>query len=39
MLRALLYRHQLSLQSDSLFSQNHIHYYIYWKNTENYYLT
>ena len=39
MLRTLLYRHQLSLQSDCLFSPNYIHYYIYWKNTENYYLT
>ena len=43
MLRTLLYRRQLSLQSECLFSQNYIHYdetvLIYWKNTENYYLT
>ena len=26
MLRTLLYRHQLSLQLDCLFSQNYIHY-------------
>ena len=43
MLHTLLYRHQLFLQSDCLFSQNYIHYHetvlIYWENTENYYLT
>ena len=43
MLRTLLYRYQLSLQSDYLFSQNYIHYdenvLIYCKNTENYYIT
>ena len=43
MLRTLLYRHQLPLQSDCLFSQNYIHcdetVLIYWENTENYYLT
>ena len=43
MLHTLLYRHQLSLQSDCLFSKNYIHYdetvLFYWENTENYYLT
>ena len=43
MLRTLLYRHQLSLQSDCLFSQTYIPYdeavLIDWENTENYYLT
>ena len=43
MLRTLICRHQLSLQSDCLFSQNYIHYdetvLIYWENTENYYLS
>ena len=43
MLRTLLYRHQLSLQSECLFSQSYIDYdetvLIYWENTEKYYLT